>query len=183
MAPSFVLAALLSFTAILVFTHALWLITDGRRRCRLLPGPWPLPVIGSIHTVEWSKAHRSLAHLADRYGPLMCIWFDRHPAVVVSIPDAARKILNNPDMTGRPILDVWRAEGHSGNSVIVQPPGHKWRAMRRFATTELFTKSRLDARQQQLRQEKVQELVRCVSGHALRGELVDVGHAAFVSRS
>ncbi|CAL4886404.1 unnamed protein product [Urochloa decumbens] len=179
MASSFVLAVVLSFTAILVFAHALWLITDGRRR-RLPLGPRPLPLIGSVYAVKWSKAHRSLAHLAERYGPLMCIWFGRHPAVVVSTPDAARKILTNPDTAGRTVLDAWRAEGHFANSVIVQPPGHRWRAMRRFATTELFTKSRLDARQQ-LRQEKVQELVRRVSEHALHGEPVDVGHAAFVT--
>ncbi|CAN6232658.1 unnamed protein product [Urochloa humidicola] len=179
MAPTFVLAVVLSFTAILVFTHALWLITDRRRR-RLPPGPWPLPVIGSVHAVKWSRAHRSLAHLAERYGPLMCIWVGRHPTVVVSTPDAAREVLNNPEMAGRTVLDVWRAEGHFANSVIVLPPGHRWRAIRRFVTTELFTKSRLDARQQ-LRQEKVQELVRRVSEHAARGEPVDVGHATFVT--
>ncbi|CAN6273667.1 unnamed protein product, partial [Urochloa humidicola] len=39
--------------------------------------------------------------------------------------------------------------------------------------------SRLDVRQQ-LRQEKVQELVRRVSEHAALSETVDVGHAAFV---
>ncbi|KAG2652696.1 hypothetical protein PVAP13_1NG372600 [Panicum virgatum] len=50
MVPSFVLAVVLSFSAILVFTHALWLAIDGRRR-RLPPGPWTLPVIGSVHAV------------------------------------------------------------------------------------------------------------------------------------
>ncbi|OEL23741.1 Cytochrome P450 76C2 [Dichanthelium oligosanthes] len=180
MATSFVLAVVLSFAAILVFTHALWLITDVRRR-RLPPGPWPLPVIGSIHAVKWNlAAHRSLAHLAERYGPLMCIWFGRHPTVVVSTPDAARKVLTNPELAGRTFPDAARAEGHFANSVLLLPPGDKWRAMRRFATTELLTKARLDARQL-LRQEKAQDMVRYVAERAVHGEPVDVGHAVFVT--
>ncbi|CAN6238800.1 unnamed protein product [Urochloa humidicola] len=181
MAPTFVLAVVLSFTTILVFTHALWLLTDGRRR-HLPPGPWPLPVIGSIHAIKWSSAHRSLAHLADRYGPLMCVWFGRHPAVVVSTPDAARKILTNSELAGRTIMDTMRAdgEGHFANSVLLLPPGNKWRAMRRFGMAELFTKGQLDARLQ-LRQEKARELVRYVSEHAARGEQVDIGHAVFMA--
>ena len=74
MVASFVLAVVLILAAILVFTHALCLTTDGRRR-RLPPGPWPLPVIGSVHAVKWSRPHRSLARHAERHGPLMCIWF------------------------------------------------------------------------------------------------------------
>ncbi|TVU29992.1 hypothetical protein EJB05_21592, partial [Eragrostis curvula] len=77
-------------------------------------------------------------------------------------------------------MDAWRAEGHAANSVIYLPPHDKWRAMRRFAATELFAKGRLDARQP-LRQEKVQEMVGHISEHAARGEPVDVGHAAFVT--
>ncbi|RCV07540.1 hypothetical protein SETIT_1G253000v2 [Setaria italica] len=179
MAASFLLAVVLCLTAILVFTHALWLITDGRRR-RLPPGPWPLPVIGSLHAVTWSRPHRSLAHVAERYGPLMCIWFGRHPTVVVSTPDAARKILTNSELAGRTVLDTMLAEGHSADSVLLLPPGNKWRAMRRLAMAELFTKGQLDARLQ-LRQEKVQELVLYVSEHAARGEPVDVGHAVFMT--
>jgi cytochrome P450 len=179
MVASFLLAVVLCLIAILAFTHALWLVADGRRRRLLPPGPLPLPVIGSLYAVTWSRAHRSLAHLAERYGPLMCIWFGRHPLVVVSTPDAARKVLHNPDLAGRTVLDVWRADGHFANSVILQPPGDKWRAMRRFATTELLTKARLDARQL-LRQEKAQELVRGVAEYAARGEPVDVGHAVFM---
>lgn len=179
MASSFLLVALICFTAITVLKHALWLTTDGRRR-RLPPGPLPLPIIGNFHAVAWRRAHRSLADLAKNYGPLMCIWVGRFPAAVVSSPDAARKMLNNSDLAGRIVLDHWRAEGHSANSIIVQPMGDKWRAVRKFAATELLTKARLDARQQ-LREEKAQELVRYVSEHASRGEPVDVGHAAFTT--
>ncbi|CAL4967963.1 unnamed protein product [Urochloa decumbens] len=179
MAPTFVLAVVLSFTAILVFAHVLWLIADGRRR-HLPPGPWPLPVIGNLHAVKLSGAHRSLARLAERHGPLMCIWAGRSPVVVVSTPEAASKILKNPDLVGRTVLDAWRAEGHADNSVIFLQPGEKWRAMRRFARSELLTKPRLDARQQ-LRQEKTRELLRYVSERAARGEAVGVGEAVFVS--
>ncbi|PUZ76802.1 hypothetical protein GQ55_1G319400 [Panicum hallii var. hallii] len=181
MAPSFefVLAVVLSFAATLVFSHALWLLTAGRRR-RLPPGPWTLPVIGSIHAVRWSRPHRSLARLAERHGPLTCIWFGRYPIVVVSTPDATRKVLACSELAGRTVLDTMRAEGHADNCVLLLPPGPKWRAIRRLVMAELQTKGQLAAREQ-LRQEKARELVRYVSERAARGEPVDVGHAAFMT--
>ena len=139
MVPSFVLAVVLSFSAILVFTHALWLAIDGRRR-RLPPGPWTLPVIGSVHAVRWSRSHRSLARLAERHGPLMCIWFGRYPVVVVSTPDAARKVLACSDLAGRTVLDTMRAEGHAGNCVMFLPPGPKWRAIRKLVMAEVMAR-------------------------------------------
>ncbi|TVU30812.1 hypothetical protein EJB05_22456, partial [Eragrostis curvula] len=163
-----------------MFIYTLRLITDTRRRRRLPPGPWTIPIIGSFHAVAWSRPHRSLARLAERYGPLMSIWVGRFPTVVVSSPDAAREVLRNADLAGRTVLDAWRAEGHAANSVIFLPPRDMWRALPRFATTELFAKGRLDARQL-LRQEKAWELVRHVSERAASGEAVDVGHAVFVT--
>ncbi|TVU30004.1 hypothetical protein EJB05_21604, partial [Eragrostis curvula] len=181
---SFLLAALAWCIPIIVMvTYALEVI--GVRRWRdLPPGPRPLPIIGNFHAVAWRSANRSLAHLADGYGPLMTIWLGRRiPTIVVSGPDAAREVLRNADLAGRPPMDHWRAEGHSANSIINLPPHDKWRAMRRFAATELFSRARLDdARQQRLRQEKVhREMTRLVSESAARGEAVDVGHAAFVT--
>jgi hypothetical protein len=90
----------LYLAAILAFTHALQLITDDRWR-RLPPKPFPLPVISSLYAITWSRAHRSLAHLAERYGP---------PHVHL--------MLHNSDLAGRTVLDVWHIEGHVANSVI-----------------------------------------------------------------
>ncbi|TVU29988.1 hypothetical protein EJB05_21588 [Eragrostis curvula] len=180
MAPSFMLAAIMWCIPVVMFTYVLDVITVRRWR-RLPPGPRPLPVIGNFHMVAWSSAHRSLAQLAERYGPLMTIWLGRRvPTIIVSTPDAAREVLHNADLAARPVMDAWRAEGHAANSVIYLPPHDKWRAMRRFAATELFAKGRLDALQP-LRQEKVQEMVHHISEHAACGEPVDVGHAAFVA--
>ena len=165
MVASFVLAVVLSFSAILVFTHALWLAIDGRRR-RLPPGPWTLPVIGSVHAVKWSRPHRSLARHAERHGPLMSIWFGRYPVVVVSTPDAARKVLACSELAGRTVMDTMRAEGHAGNCVMFLPPGPKWRAIRKLVMAEVMARSQLAAREE-LRQEKaLEELVRHVAERA-----------------
>ncbi|KAL6634637.1 hypothetical protein ACP70R_027308 [Stipagrostis hirtigluma subsp. patula] len=179
MASSFLLSVLAWVVPILILLHYLMQIADIRHR-RLPPGPWPLPLIGSVHKVSWSRAHRSLARLAERHGGLMTLWAGRFPTVVVSTPDAAREVLRNADLAGRTVLDAWRAEGHADHSVIVLPPRDKWRALRRFATAELFAQRRLDARQQ-LRHEKAQELVRDVAERAARGEAVDVGDVAFMA--
>ncbi|PVH66718.1 hypothetical protein PAHAL_1G327600 [Panicum hallii] len=166
MAPSFefVLAVVLSVAATLVFNHALWLLTAGVSR----PDPGRF------------RPHRSLARLAERHGPLTCIWFGRYPIVVASTPDAARKVLACSELAGRTVLDTIRAEGHADNCVLLLPPGPKWRTIRRLVMAEVQTKGQLAAREQ-LRQEKARELVRYVSERAARGEPVDVGHAAFVT--
>jgi hypothetical protein len=80
-------------------------------------------------------------------------------AVVVSSTDAAR--VHNSDLAGRPAINVWLANGHLANSIIGSPPNARWRALRKFCTTELFSASRLNALHP-LRQDKVQELPRYV---------------------
>ncbi|OEL30609.1 Cytochrome P450 76C2 [Dichanthelium oligosanthes] len=172
---------LVAVVVVVEFIYSFQLITGAGRRRRLPPGPWPFPIIGSFPAVAWSsRPHRSLARLAERYGPLMSIWAGPYATVVVSAPDAAREILlrHNADLAGRTVLDAWRTEGHAARSVIFLPPHDRWRAMRRLASAELFAQRRLDPR----RQEKAREMVRHVSGRAARGgESVDVGEAVFAA--
>jgi cytochrome P450 len=162
MAAPFLLAVGVSFLLILVSVYAFQLMIDARRR--LPPGPLPLPVIGNLLDIGRGGPNRSLARLAKRYGPLMSVRLGVVHAVVVSSTDVAREILqkHNSNLAGRPVINVWLANGHRANSIIVSPPNARWRALRKFCTTELFAASRLNALQP-LRQHKVQELLRYVS--------------------
>jgi cytochrome P450 len=160
--------------------YAFQLIADACRR--LPPGPLPLPVIGNLMAVGRGNPQRSLARLAERYGPLMSLRLGVVPAVVVSSADAAREILqkHNAELADRPVLDAWNAHGHRSNSVISLPPHVRWRALRKLCATELFAPSRLKALQP-LRQHKVEELVRYVSERAALGEPVAVREPLFTA--
>lgn len=176
---AFFLPLVLPILLIVFSSYILQLLRDSRRRLRLPPGPRPLPLIGNLHQQLDHMPHHSLARLAARHGPLMTLRLGTILTVVASSPDMAREILrtHNADIAARSVGDSMRAGGHCHNSVLCLPPRHKWRALRRLCTAELFSPHRLKATQA-LRQEKVAELIAHVSDHAASGAPVDVGRAA-----
>jgi len=177
---SLLLATVLSFGFILISTYAFQLIAAARRN--LPPGPLPLPVVGNLLTIGRGSPQRSLARLAERYGPMMSLRLGVVPAVVVSSADAAREVLqrHNACLADRPMIDAWQANGHRANSVIALPPHAKWRAMRRLCAAELFAPCRLEGLRP-LRQHKVRELLRHVSGKAALGEPFAVREPVFTA--
>ncbi|WVZ59626.1 LOW QUALITY PROTEIN: hypothetical protein U9M48_009742 [Paspalum notatum var. saurae] len=160
--------------------YLLGLLTHERERRRgLPPGPRPLPVIGSLHLLG-DQPHRSLARLAKVHGPLMSLRLGTVTTVVASSPAVAREFLQRHDavFSNRSVPDATGA--HSRTSSVWLPNAPRWRAMRKIMGAELFAPHRLDALQQ-LRREKVQELVDHVGRLARRGEPVDVGRVAFTT--
>uniref|UniRef100_A0A0E0EW46 Cytochrome P450 n=1 Tax=Oryza meridionalis TaxID=40149 RepID=A0A0E0EW46_9ORYZ len=163
-----------------VFLISLYLVDILAHSCRRLPpGPRPLPLIGSLHLLG-DQPHRSLAGLAKKYGPLMSLRLGAVTTVVVSSPDVVREFLQKHDavFADRSIPDS--IGDHTKNSVMWLNPGPRWRALRRIMATELFSPHQLDALQQ-LRQEKVAELVGHVARLAREGAAVDVGRVAFAT--
>ncbi|KAM3206573.1 hypothetical protein ACQJBY_061969 [Aegilops geniculata] len=159
------------------------MLADARRR--LPPGPMPLPVIGNLLDVASWLPHRSLARLAERYGPLMTVRLGTAVVVVASSPSAAREVLrtHNASITGRNAPDAWNGMGHAANSVFILPPGHRWRALRRIGTEHLLSPRQLDGLRPVMRG-AVDRMLCHVSEMAAAvpaGTPVEVGRAVFAA--
>ena len=63
------------------------------------PGPWNLPLIGSL--LHFLKSHPPvvLRDLANKYGPVMFLRMGQIDTVVISSPPAAEEVLREKDIT------------------------------------------------------------------------------------
>src|SRR4051812_6086526 len=69
---------------------------DGgsKDKLRLPPGPWTLPVIGSMHHIAGALPHRAMRDLARRHGwPVMLLRLGEVPTLVVSSREGAREVM------------------------------------------------------------------------------------------
>ncbi|PVH66252.1 hypothetical protein PAHAL_1G186100 [Panicum hallii] len=116
---------------------------------RLPPGPWQLPVIGSLHHLLLRRGlpHHTMRHLSLRHGPLMLLRICERAAVVVSSAEAAREVFKGNDAVfsqrpGSPGIDEL---SRHGQGVIFAPYGDHWRLLRRILMTELLSARRVEA--------------------------------------
>ncbi|XP_047049966.1 cytochrome P450 78A9-like [Lolium rigidum] len=117
-----------------------WTRRPGLPKAAAVPaGPRGLPVIGSMWLMT-GLAHRKLAAAADRLGArrLMAFSLGETRMIVAAHPDVAREILNSPAFADRPVKES--AYGLLFHRAIgFAPHGAYWRALRRVASTHLFS--------------------------------------------
>uniref|UniRef100_A0ACD5YAL2 Uncharacterized protein n=1 Tax=Avena sativa TaxID=4498 RepID=A0ACD5YAL2_AVESA len=148
-----------------------------RRNERLPPGPWRLPVIGSLHHLAGKPLiHRALADIARGLdnAPLVYLKLGEVPVVVASSHDAAREVMKAQDVTfaTRPWNPTTKIFMSEGAGVAFAPYGDHWRQLRKICIMEL-----LSARQVQsfrgVREEEVGRLVAAIAGTP-PGETINV---------
>nr|XP_043614841.1 cytochrome P450 76T24-like isoform X1 [Erigeron canadensis] len=171
-----------SFLFLSLFLISIYVyIISGRRNSRLPPGPYPLPVIGNLFQLS-NKPHRSLATLSKRYGPLMSLKLGSKTTIVVSSPDMAKELFHTNDklFSSRSVPNILRLMDRHKYSMVFLPAGEQWRRLRRISREYLLSGQCLDA-SQQLRMEKVHELLDHVSQCCINEKAVNVGAAAFTT--
>ncbi|GAB4859969.1 hypothetical protein Ancab_011448 [Ancistrocladus abbreviatus] len=143
------------------------------------PGPFPLPIIGNLLSVG-NKPHKSMAKLAKTYGPIMTLQLGQVTAVIISSAAVAREVLQRQDLpfSSRAVIDAVCALNHHQVSMVWLPVSDPWRKLRKICNSRVFSGSRLDA-SQQIRQNKVEELVSYVQRNCQAGVAVDIGQVAF----
>ncbi|KAF7005515.1 hypothetical protein CFC21_020632 [Triticum aestivum] len=140
---------------------------------QLPPGPWTLPIIGSLHHVASALPHRRMMELSCRYGPLMHLMLGEVPTVIVSSAEAATLVLktNDPAFAGRPnsvILDIFSC---GGKGFAFAPYGSHWRQIRKVCIVELLSSKQVK-RMEGIRAEEVANLLRSMT--ALNGTTFNI---------
>lgn len=106
------------------------------------PGPWTLPIIGSLHHVFGVLPHRIMAELSRRHGPLMFLRLGEVPTVVVSSAEMAEVVMKSKDLmfASRPRGVTLDVIGYgSGIGIIFAPYSDRWHQARKVCTMELLS--------------------------------------------
>jgi hypothetical protein len=70
----------------------------GKRKAKLPPGPWTLPIIGSLHHIISTLPHRRMTELSRRYGPVMLLKLGEVPFVLISSAEAVALVFKTNDV-------------------------------------------------------------------------------------
>ncbi|CAM0878773.1 unnamed protein product [Alopecurus aequalis] len=112
---------------------------------RAPPGPWKLPVIGSMHHLLNVLPHRALKDLADAHGPLMMLQLGQTPLLVVSSKETARLVLKTHDtnFATRPKLLAGEIVAYKWADILFSPSGDYWRKLRQLCAAEILSPKRV----------------------------------------
>ncbi|XP_076941160.1 cytochrome P450 76T24-like [Bidens hawaiensis] len=155
--------------------------TSSRRNPQLPPGPYPYPIIGNLLKLG-NNPHLSLAELSKRYGPLMSLKLGSKTTIVISSPEMAKEFFHKHDQafSSRSIPEIARVKNHLTRSIVFLPVGDHWRKLRRITQECLFSVQRLDA-SEQLRMQKVEQLVDYVSQCSMKEKPIKIGEVIFIT--
>jgi cytochrome P450 len=146
---------------------------------KLPPGPWNLPIIGSLHHMVSTKlSHRALFRLSRRHGGLMLLRLGEVPTVIVSSSEAAMEILKTNDLScaNRPNGPTADVVGSSGKGIIFAPYGEHWRQMRKVCVMEVLSTKQV-RRMESIKEDEVASLLDSVAVAASSAAAVDFSKA------
>ncbi|KAL8111060.1 hypothetical protein AgCh_026709 [Apium graveolens] len=151
-------------------------------KTKLPPGPSGLLFLGNLLQIG-PKPHRSLAKLAEQYGPLFTIQLGRVTNVVVSSAEMAEEVFRKHDaeFSGRSVPDA--VAGGLQNHDLALPwisTGDQWRTIRRALSIYLTNPKKLD-KLQGLRLKVVTQMVEHVKEISKTGQAVNIGKLAFTT--
>jgi cytochrome P450 len=119
-------------------------VTPPLRSLKSLPGPRSLPLLGNALDVRPETIHLSLEAWARRYGPVFRFNLGPSPTLVISNPEAIRKMLVDRPSTFRRIRNIETVMGGMHILGVFAAEGEMWRRQRKllnpgFQTSHLET--------------------------------------------
>ncbi|KAK7268394.1 hypothetical protein RIF29_21092 [Crotalaria pallida] len=172
-------ALFLLLTCTIIHVVVSFLARTRKPNLKLPPGPTRLPIIGNLLELG-EKPHQSLAKLAKTHGPVMSLKLGQVTSVVISSAEMAKEVLQTHDnfLSNRPIPQSVSVLNHEHYSLAFIPVTPLWRDLRKICNTQLFSHKSLDS-SQDIRREKVQQLLNDVKKSSQIGEAIDIGREAF----
>ncbi|CAL4995525.1 unnamed protein product [Urochloa decumbens] len=142
---------------------------DNDDGLKLPPGPWQLPVIGSLHHLLRNPlAHCAIADMARYFdAPIVYLRLGEIPMVVASSPDAAREIMKTHDLNfaTRPFGPTSQAMMAEGEGLVFARYGAHWRQLRKICVLELLSARRVRSFRR-VREEEIGRLVAAIAAAA-----------------
>ena len=140
---------------------------------QLPPGPWTLPIIGSLHHVLSKLPHRRMMELSRRHGPLMFLKLGEVPTVVVTSAESAAMVMKTNDVIfasrrSSVTVDIISC---GGKDIVFAPYSDHWRQMRKICVMELLNTKQV-RRMEGIRAEEVGNLPRSIT--ASNGATINV---------
>ncbi|XP_051809807.1 cytochrome P450 2J2-like [Acanthochromis polyacanthus] len=128
------------FKTLLLFTLIFIIAADFmkfRRPAGFPPGPWGLPIVGSMFSLDHTRTHEVFTQLAGKYGDMFSIRMGNEWLVVLNRFEAVKEGLTTKgdSMAHRP--DIPMVQDISGGRGVLFNNGPKWREQRRFALSTL----------------------------------------------
>lgn len=155
--------------SLLLFPLLLFLKTKSstslKRNYKLPPGPWTIPIIGSIHhLIGTGHPHHALRDFSQRYGDLMFLQLGEIPTVVVSSKEAVREIFKTHDLIfcARPAYSTVKIMYYDGKDMGFAPYGEHWREIRKICVLQLLSSKRVQSFRS-IREEEVRSLIQLIS--------------------
>ncbi|KAF7815921.1 cytochrome P450 71D9-like [Senna tora] len=151
------------------------------------PGPWRLPIVGSIHhlggTTSSSLPHRRFKELSLRYGPLMHLQLGQVSTVVVSSAEIAQEVLKTNDLifANRPCTHASEILLYGPSDIIFSPFGHHWKLLRKIASLQMLNGRRVRSLQSMWIKKEVSSLMKSLKEEA--GSCVNLSEKVFVTIS
>ncbi|XP_055818835.1 premnaspirodiene oxygenase-like [Solanum dulcamara] len=131
--------------SLFLFVFSLFLLikwkNSNSKTKRLPPGPWKLPLLGSMFHLLGGLPHHVLRDLAKKYGSIMHLQLGEVSLVVVTSPDMAKQVLKTHDLAfaTRPTLLAAEIILYKRTDIIFSPYGDYWRQMRKICLIELLS--------------------------------------------
>ncbi|OIT40690.1 PREDICTED: premnaspirodiene oxygenase-like [Nicotiana attenuata] len=165
-----------SFLSLLLLLSSLVILVRQWRNKnqRLPPGPWRLPLIGSLHhLIGRDVPHRTLRSLAQKYGPLMYLQLGQVPTIIVSSPSIAKQVVKTHDLAfcNRPQSTSTNIIFYNQKDIAFGQYGEYWRQMRKVCTIELLS-AKMVKSFGAIRQDELSSLISSI--RSMRGSPVNI---------
>ncbi|KEH25844.1 putative premnaspirodiene oxygenase [Medicago truncatula] len=166
---------LLSLIVLLMLNLVKKIFKSDQITSDLPPGPWKLPIFGSIHHLFGSLPHHKLRELSKKYGPIMHLQLGETSTIVISSKEIAQEVLKTNDLKFAQRYRFIGAEivTYGCTNLVFSPYGDYWKELRKICTLELLSTNRVRSFQS-IRKEEVSNFIKNISSNT--GSKINLSH-------